>query len=306
MNAQKKTIRLDLTSSALRGENAFEIVQGSLAAAAGHDVEIGIQMHNIATREEVERMRTMNVPLSFHAPVGGAWLLNFAARDASLTFRECDKQSEMMHRYGVDRAVFHCFVMTDLPVPAFGHGKSYDECMKPVCRPELLRAPGSRFVRDFTGTAEFLERRDRVKENLRKLRELHPEILWCVENDFPGYGAGDLRGCDLAALDSPVCFDTGHMWATSKMLDLDFYHELEVALASGNVRMVHFHVSRYTFDMDYEQWSDGHLSLDHPTAMDLARIVQMCKRAGVPHFVLEINAGTARDVVRFIELYEGR
>ena len=69
--------------------------------------------------------------------------------------------------------------------------------------------------------------------------------------------------------------------------------------------MVHFHASRYTFDMDHDRWGDGHLPLDHPTAMDVARIVRECKRAGVPHFVLEIHAGTARDVVRFIELYEG-
>ena len=303
MNA---TIRLDLTSSIFKKADASEILRESLAAAAGHMVEIGIQMHNTAAPEEVEHAARFGVPLSFHVPTGGAWLLNFAACDASLTFREIDRQAELMHRYGADRAVFHGFVMTDLPVPAFGHGKSYDECMKPVCRPELVRGPGSRFVRDFTGTAEFLERRDRVRDNLRKLRERHPDILWCVENDFPGYGSGDLRGQDLAFLGHPVCFDTGHMWATSKMLGLDFYHELAVAQASGNVRMVHFHVSRYTFDMDCEQWGDGHLPLDHPTAMDLGRIVRACKKAAVPHFVLEIPAGTARDVARFIELYEGK
>ena len=71
MNAQKKPIRLDLTSSALQGDDAAEIVQRSLAAAAGHDVEIGIQMHNTAAPDEVERMHRFGLPLSFHAPTGG-------------------------------------------------------------------------------------------------------------------------------------------------------------------------------------------------------------------------------------------
>lgn len=298
-------LRLDLTSTALKGEDAPELVRRARALAAPHRITIGIQLHNTAELPEVGRLARLGAPLSFHAPVGGRFNMNFAAEDASLTFQMADEQAELMRRFGADRAVFHGFIMTDLPVPAFGHGKSYDECMKSVCRPELVRHEGSRFVSDFTGTAEFLERRERVKNNLKLLRARHPDILWCVENDFPGYGSGDLRGRDLAYLEHPVCLDTGHLWAASKMLDLDFYREIEVMLASGNVKMVHFHASRYTFDMDYDEWGDGHLPLDYPTAMDLKWIAQACKKANVPHFVLEIAPETLRNVERFIELYGG-
>ncbi len=296
-------LRLDLSSVALRNGDPETLVRQARELAEPHGFTIGIQMHNISTALELESMAQLGVPLSFHAPVISEYMMNFAAEDPATAWQAAEEQVLLMRRYRVNRAVFHAFRMTDQAVPAFGHGLSYDDCMKPARRDELMRRSGSRFVCDFTGLEEFRLRRDRLKANLAKLRKRYPQIVWCVENDFPAYGAGDLRGGDLAYLENPVCIDTGHMWATAKMLNLDFHREIQTALDSGNVQMIHLHASRYKFSMDAELWGDGHLPLDYPNDMDLPAVVKACKAAGVPHFVLEIPPMTIHDVETFLRFY---
>ncbi|MPM21985.1 hypothetical protein SDC9_68435 [bioreactor metagenome] len=296
-------LRLDLSSLALHDGDTAELVRAARKLAEPHGFTVGVQVHNTASAMDLERMAGLGVPLSFHTPILSEYVMNLAAADNAPAFAVAEEQMAFMRRYKVDRAVFHGFRMTDLPIPAFGNGRSYDYCMKPANRPELARREGSRFVCDFTADPEFLMRRDRVKANLALLRKRYPAITWCVENDFPAYGSGNLRGSDLAYLEHPVCLDTGHLWASAKMLGFDFYREMQIALDSGHVRMIHFHASRYTFDMDHEDWGDGHLPLDHPTAISLARVAQACRAAGVGHYVLEIPTATLRDVETFLRLY---
>ena len=124
-----------------------------------------------------------------------------------------------------------------------------------------------------------------------------------MENDFPGHVAGVLRGSDLAYLDHPVCFDTGHMWATCKMLDLDFYQEMEAAMASGNVKMIHLHASKHKFESPAATWGDGHLPLNYPTDMDIPRIIRSCRDNNVKHVVFEIADATTDDVKTVLRYY---
>ena len=222
--AETQKCRLDITSAVLNQVDHSWIFEArDLADAAG--VELGMQVHNSASDEVLAMAENTGLPLSFHSPVQGKYMFNFAAENADLSWQMIEEQYALMQKYKVDRTVFHGFLMTDTAIEAFGHGKSYGECMRAGGRPELVRSPESRFVRDFTDSDEFIMRRERVKNNLRRLRELHPDCLWCVENDFPAYTSGMLRGEDMAYLQHELCFDTGHMWAASKMLDLDFYEE---------------------------------------------------------------------------------
>jgi len=208
-----------------------------------------------------------------------------------------------MRQYNVKRAVFHAALMTDQVVYAFGHGMTYQECMRQVERPELQRGNGCVFSSNYTGCEEYLMRRERLKENLKKLRQKYPQFCWCVENDFPAFVAGVLRGEDLVALEHEVCFDTGHMWATCKMLDLDFYREMHTVLESGRAGMIHLHSSRYTFDMPHHLWGDGHLPLNHPTTMDVAQIIRCCRQNKLKHIVLEIADASPDDIKTVLQYY---
>ena len=300
--AETQKCRLDITSAVLNQVDHSWIFEArDLAEAAG--VELGMQVHNSASDEVLAMAENTGLPLSFHSPVQGRFLFNFAAENVDLYWQMIEEQYALMQKYKVERTVFHCFLMTDAVIGAFGHGKTYGECMLAGFRRELVRAPGSRFVRDFTNCDEFVMRRERVRNNLRRLRELHPDCLWCVENDFPAYTSGMLRGEDLAYIDHETCFDTGHMWATCKMLDRDFYCELDNALSGGKVRMVHLHASRYTMDMPHEEFGDGHLPLTTPTEIDLGLVVRKCRNAGSSHFVLEIGNAALEDIKIFLSYY---
>lgn len=294
---------IDITSAVLQKPNAVNWIEQAAAAAAVYGAEIGIQVHNSASDEELEKAAATGLKLSFHAPVQGRYMMNLAAEDALLSWQMIDEQAAMMQKYNVERAVFHASLMTDKPIFAFGHGLTYRECMMRSDRPELLRGDGSIFINDYTRTEEYLMRRERLKHNLQLLRSKYPQYCWCVENDFPAFVAGVLRGCDLAALEHEVCFDTGHMWAACKMLDMDFYEQMTMAMDSGRVQMIHLHMSRYTLDMPHHLWGDGHLPLDHPGTMDIKRIVQACSKYQVRHIVLEIADAGLNDVTTVLRYY---
>ena len=295
-------LQLDITSAVLLQPDCGWL-KDAQKLLAQYNGQLGIQMHNTSSPELLDKAVSTKLPLSLHAPVFDKYQLNLAAANADISWAILDHQYDIMKKHNINRAVFHGFLMTDQAIEAFGHGKDWYECMNRARRPELLRAADSNFVCNFTQSAEFIARRNILKNNLQLLTEKYPDICWCIENDYPGVVSGLLRGEDMQAIEHELCFDTGHMWITCKMLDLNMYEELNTALSSGMVQMVHFHNSPYTFDMPHEQWSDGHQPLNTPGAMDLKRIAQTCKQSGVWHFVLEIGNASLADVEIFLQYY---
>ena len=294
---------IDISSTALSKPGAEKWMIQAKELAAQYNAVLGVQVHNSALQEEFDLAISSNYPLSFHSPVMGEYMMNFSSEDPALSWQMAAEQAALMKKHNVFRSVFHAALMTDKPIYAFGHGMTYQECMRQANRTELAREPGLPFIADYTNSEEYLMRRERLKNNLKELKKRYPEFLWCVENDFPAFVAGVLRGSDLAYLEHEVCFDTGHMWATSKMLDLDFYEELQKALQSGNVKMIHLHASKYTFDMPHGKWGDGHLPLNYPTAMDIPYIIRQCRNADVKHIVLEIGTAALEDVQTVLRYY---
>ena len=69
-------------------------------------------------------------------------------------------------------------------------------------------------------------------------------------------------------------------------------------IASGQVKMMHLHASKYDDSYPDQLWSDGHLPLSIPNAenMHLREIVRNAAAAGLRHIVLEIPSATAEDV----------
>ena len=64
-------MKLEYSSIALKGNDYQEKIKEARAFCEKNEVEFGIQMHNTANLDEVELLSKENVPLSFHAPIGG-------------------------------------------------------------------------------------------------------------------------------------------------------------------------------------------------------------------------------------------
>ena len=301
MNRQ---ILLDVTSSAFTGDAGHENLLECRKACEQHGLTFGIQLHNTATAEEIERIVGFGVPMSAHAPLLSEYAVNLAAEDAGLSLTELQRNAEIMRRHKMNRAVFHGFMMTDLPVPAFGRGRSYDECLGLIFRGEMSIDGTSRICGDFLNTEEYAMRRELVKQRLEFIRREFPDLLFCIENDFPAYGSANLFAGDSAAsFGHPVCLDACHLWAASFIYDRDFHHEALEFLDECDVQMVHLHASPFTRDMAKTEWGDGHQPLSIPNLMDLPLFVRNCRNAGVKHFVLEIIRATPDDIHAFAGMW---
>ena len=269
--------------------------------AESYGWEFGVQHHNTAPVQVIENLAGEGVPLSVHAPLNQDRFWNLARADFQDTLQAMDRNFAEFEKLGIGEVVFHSALMCDFSPEAFGHGKSYDECMRPVYRPEFARYPGLRFNSDFTHEPEFRQRMELQKENLRLVRKRFPGFLICIENDFPAYTGMNMFFRDMVRLDSPLCLDTGHLWITVHQAGIDFQQEVETAAASGLLRMCHLHSSPYTSAVQADQWSDGHrkLTLDNPE-MDLPRAVRTMAASGLEFFVLEI-ADADRDDLEILK-----
>lgn len=296
---------LGVTSAAFGGKDHRVFAARMRAAAAEHGFRLEIQVHNTATEEELGELAALGCPLSFHAPLPGGHLINLAADEDVAWRRSLDLTLAAMARLGVRLAVFHGFVMTDRPIPAFGRGGlSYDEALGVGLRPELC-LPGSRNCRDFSGTEECALRLERVRRRLAELRRELPGVTLAIENDFPAWGSALWFAEQVARLEHPVCLDLGHLWAVAHIFGRDFHAEVAAFLATGRVATMHFHASRHKPDTPAARFGDGHLPLSAPNAMDLPAVAAACRAAGLRHVVLEIPMATERDVHAFAAMWDG-
>jgi len=265
--------------------------------AAKFGWDFGVQLHNTAPREVIRNLVGEKVPLSVHAPLNQDRIWNLARSHFQDTLEAMDRNFADFEQMDIREVVFHSGLMCDVSPEAFGHGKSYDECMKPIYRPELARYPGYPFNRDFTSEPEYLQRMETQKTNLKLVRDRYPGFLICVENDFPAYTSMNMFFRDMVRLGSPLCLDTGHLWITMHQAGMDFQQEIAFAAASGMLRMCHLHSSRYTSTIPAEQWSDGHrkLTLVNPE-MDLPRVFRTLAGSGLDFFVLEIPDADVDDL----------
>jgi hypothetical protein len=302
MSLDNKKILLDFTSSPFKKADGDANLASCREAAENYGFEFGVQLHNTASADEVDKLAAAGVRLSAHAPLVADYAINLAAKSFEPALKLIKENSELFRKLGIKETVFHGFGMTDELIPMFGQGLSYDECMQKIFRPELSLDGHSRICSDFTNTAEFKERQLRVKERLAYIREKFSDILWCIENDFPAYGSANMLSESVIFLDSPACLDSAHLWTSSFIFDRDFHEETQRILDSGLVKMVHVHASLYTDMIPKAEWSDGHLPLSTDNSMNLPRFVRACRDAGVRHFVLEIPSGDSNDIHAFAEM----
>lgn len=297
-------VRIELSSCSLKGPDAFEIVSAAKNRAARYGFELGVQIHNTAEKELLDNIKSFGVPMTFHAPVLTDYAANFAAEDSTLAFEMLDQTADLMREYGVDKAVFHGFFMTDKPIPAFGRGKSYEESARKVWRSDLVY-PNSLVCRDFSDSDEFKERAARLRQNLQALKGRYKDITFMIENDCPLYVSGMMFPELFEGLDFPVCLDTGHLWASAFVFDQDFYESLETIAGTGLVQMSHVHTSPFNATVPKEKWSDGHTGFSAPTMMNMRKIIGILKENNLRHFIFEFNDFTTKDIDIFAEMWEG-
>ena len=287
---------LEASSINFHNENREELLGAFQQKALQLGVKFGVQLHNDENQETIDFLHRNHVPLSGHSPLLEKYNWNFAATDIGHIWPEVENNVKLFEKLNISRSCFHGFYMSDKPVEAFGHGKSYGECMAPHYREELAFAPGSVRNRNFTESGEFLMRRDRVKCNIAELRRRFPQIEWSIEVDFPAYSAGSMLAKDMNYLDFPLCLDTGHLWCICKLMDREFHAEVNEFLEGGNVQMIHLHASIFNDSYPAAEWGDGHKRLNTPNVMDLPRFVKNCAAHGVRHFVMEIFDSTPDDL----------
>ena len=291
--------RIELSSKAFgKSDSPGALLDRCRALCNERGVVFGVQLHNTTEHDEIKFFTDHGVPMSVHSPLEQPYNWNFAAADQGDTWDNIDENVRRFRKLDVTKAVFHGFFMTDEPCPAFGHGKTFHQCLGPLFKPELARWEGKLQNGEFLDTPEYLERRERVKDNLRRLREKYPDITFCIENDYPYCGTGSLLPRDMAYYEHPLCLDTGHLWCTARLYKRDFFDAANAFLATGRVEMMHLHASKYDDSYPDDQWSDGHQPLSLPNAgpMRLREIVRNAAAAGMRHYVLEITTGTEKDV----------
>ena len=296
-----ETITIDLTATLFQEPEWASLLDDIRHAADRHRFRLGVQLHNTSYEEDIAKAVATGLPLTAHLPLLSQWQINLAAAEPGPSLEALHDSVTLMRRYGISRGVVHGFVMTDTPIPSFGRGRSYDEGMSRIHRPELS-LPGSRICRDFLGTPEFAERRERVKKRLAWMRTEYPDVEILIENDFPSYGAGNLFADCALQLDHGLCFDSSHLWAAAHVFDRDYYHEVRAFMDTGKVKMVHLHASDCMPGVPKTAWTDGHKPLTINTPMDLTKLVGICRAGGVTHYVFEIRGISAADIEKFAEL----
>lgn len=279
-------LRIDYSSAALNKPDRQERIDRAMAFCDRQGWEFGIQIHNSTLRDDIEPLARTGLPLSFHAPVCADYFINLAAEDIHPAITSLEQSYRTIRQYGGALAVFHGFVMSDVTIENFTPHKSFDACRAVAARDELTRE-NVYLCRDFFDSPEFQQRLERVRERIATLGPDFPEVLWCIENDFPCYGAGLLLAEHAAAVQAPLCLDTSHLWIAALLFGRDFMEESEAFLATGQTRCVHFHANTVTAEMPVEHFRDGHRSITTPNAMQLPTLARMLRDANVNHWVLE-------------------
>ncbi len=297
-----KKINIDITTSLYREENRDEKLTAIVEACRKYGFTPGFQLHNSGDKDEIEWAASFGLPLTAHAPLMSPWQINLGTKELGPAKESLKISAEIMRAYNIVYAVFHGFMMTDKPVPGFGRGVSYDEAMSNVYRPDLV-LPNSTNCCDFTGWDEYAERVAILKENLAWLRKEYPDLKFLIENDFPSYVGANLFSDTSVKLEHDGCLDSGHLWTSSFLYGRDFLTEAKNYVATGRIKMVHFHSSTFTDDILPEKWGDGHKPLDTPGQIPMQEFLDICKAGGINHYVLEIRGITANDIEIFAAMW---
>ena len=303
--SRNNKIRVELTSTSLWNTEPKELIRECQKLCQTKGFLFGLQIHNMSEAEEIEQIAKLNIPLSFHAPILGPYLINLASESFDYALESLEKTAEIIRSLNQENniAVFHGFNMTDNPIPNFNRKMHFEKSFSIVYRPELSEKDSAICI-DFTNSAEYKTRQKRVIERQKEILKKYSDIKFILENDFPCYGAGNLLANNFKDYPLGICLDTSHLWASSNIFKKDFLKETEKFLQTGKIAMVHLHASKYPANTPKTEWGDGHLPLTTECEVNLKEFTNLCLSYGVRHFVIEVRYGRPSDIEKFIEYYE--
>lgn len=289
------TLRVDYTSAALHADDYERKIETARQFCAGQGWVFGIQIHNTCSADWLATLGQVGVPLSYHGPLLSKYFMNLANEERRYAWESAATTAGLIERYGGRTAVFHGFLMTDVPVRIFGEFAGFDEAMRAAYRAELSR-PGLMLCADFLGTEEYALRFERVRARHAELNRELAAATWCIENDYPVYGGGLLLSEQITAVGGPLCLDISHLWVASLLFGRDFHEQVTATAQSGLVECVHFHANPVRPDAPVASYRDGHTSLATPNSMDLPRVARTLQQYGVRHLVLETPQADVGDL----------
>jgi hypothetical protein len=142
----------------------------------------------------------------------------------------------------------------------------------------------------------FLEYKNRFIENLKRIKELYPDYIVALENDFVGIGSGLQRPQEILELLDDLWFDLGHFWCSSLVHEFDFYEYSDRIIEEKNIVGVHINHNLMGKKTMKENIVDSHAHLYEKSEQDLKNIVRKLLSKGVDIFTLEITNGDIEDV----------
>ena len=298
-------MKLEYSSIALKGNDYKDKIKEAKVFCEKNEVEFGIQMHNTASVEQVEILSRENVPLSFHAPIGGKHYINLATRNLEPSIKSLEDTLLLMEKYGVKLAVFHGFFLTDNTIPSFTELtiESFKNALQAAYREDLLyskdypKDPISNI--NFSGE-EYQERLSILKENLAYIDKKYEGFDLCIENDFPEYSFGSILADYISQFNHKICLDTGHLYGTSVLYNLDVVKEAEKILKTGNVKCTHFHNSFLKRNAPPLEVTDGHKNLYIESELPLKEILRLMLEYNVDDYIFEVRTGDLKDFETFI------
>ncbi len=300
----KKKLHLDISSSSVSKEDGLNLLKEFKETIEKNGFNFGVQLHNTAKSSTIQMLVDNAIPLTVHSPITGKYSLNLATKNSSEIFSAFDENAQFLRKLNVNKSVFHGFSMCDQLIPRMENFSDYDKYLKLIDREELHLNANFPQNKDYTNSEEFLNRRDILKENLKIIRERYPDITFCIENDLPIYNYSSMRIKDLLYLEHPICLDIGHLWASSLLLDFDFYAEVELALQSPQLKMIHFHNSPITSKTPKTQIADGHIGFEKCYELDFQKVFSLFMKYDIEYLVLEITQITQKDIEIVRKMYE--
>ncbi len=280
----------------------FEKIKRCKDFVESRGFEFGIQLHNSITRDLYNKIKGLNVKYSIHAPVLSDYFMNLANNDFNTLLTEFQNTTHVMQSLQSNIALFHGFFMTQKPIkndPA-NYGKVLRDAVDKKYRFRNTRVMDPKFLE----TEEFRIYQNTVKIHMKRLREIYPSYILCIENDFPGIGNGNQIPEHLIYLDCPIWLDTGHLWASAILNKFDFYNGLDAICKKCQVVGVHLNTNQtpYTWDLKYP-YGDTHSHFSRDYDMDMDKTIGILKKNHITHFTLEIVGGDLDDINFFIQAY---
>lgn len=135
MSLNDNKILLDFSSSPFKKADGDANLILCRKAAESYGFEFGVQLHNTADSDEVDKLADAGVRLSAHAPLVADYAINLAAESFDPALKLIEENSELFRKLGIKETVFHGFGMTDELIPMFGR----EFLMTNACRKYFAR-----------------------------------------------------------------------------------------------------------------------------------------------------------------------